>query len=103
MHLVQLFVPLTDADGHRIERDRYRALRDELSATFGGVTIFARAPAQGLWQPRADAPAERDDIVIFEVMTAELDRSWWRRLRMRLEIEFAQEQIVIRAMAYEPL
>jgi hypothetical protein len=39
---------------------------------------------------------ERDNIAVIEVMTKELDRSFWWALRERLERELCQEQIVIR-------
>ena len=44
-----------------------------------------------------------DDIVIFEVMSDYLDRAWWRRFRERLEGEFAQDEIVVRAREVERL
>ena len=39
----------------------------------------------------------RDDIVVFEVMAAELDKEWWDAYRRKLEHGFLQEEIVIRA------
>lgn len=103
MHLVQLFLPLAAQDGRAIEARAFSELRAELTTAFGGVTMFSRAPAQGLWKPDAEAPPERDDIVIYEVMTNDLDRAWWCALRTRLESQFGQEVIVIRAMPFELL
>ena len=39
----------------------------------------------------------RDDIVIYEVMAESVDAAWWGALRERLERDFRQEVIVIRA------
>jgi hypothetical protein len=103
MHLVQLFLSLADNRGEPIDRAAYDALRTELTNAFGGVTVYSRAPARGLWKPADDEPAEADDIVICEVMTHELDRAWWRALRQRLEAQFAQETIVVRVMDCEAL
>ena len=96
-HLVQLLLPLYDNDGAPLPRSLHGALARELTERFGGLTAHTRAPAEGLWQ---ESPAEgpvRDDVVIFEVMTDALDADWWRSLRARLERDFRQEVIVIRA------
>jgi hypothetical protein len=39
--------------------------------------------------------------VVLEVMAEELDRVWWRAYRARLERDFRQDVIVIRASAVE--
>jgi hypothetical protein len=36
-------------------------------------------------------------------MTMAIDRGWWRDLRQKLEAEFRQEEIVIRAQHIEQL
>jgi hypothetical protein len=36
-------------------------------------------------------------------MVEALDRRWWKNYRTELEQLFRQDQIVIRAQAYEPL
>jgi hypothetical protein len=54
---------------------------------------------------RPMAPAKQgarivhDDIVVFELMTDPLDRPWWEAYRHGLEQSFAQDEIVIRAVA----
>jgi hypothetical protein len=45
----------------------------------------------------------RDDIVVLEVMVPVLDREWWHDYRKQLERLFRQDQIVVRAQAYEAL
>jgi hypothetical protein len=94
-HIIEIFLPLTDNQGKRFPETVYNALYEEMTERFGGVTAFTRAPAQGAEQ--TGRGAVRDDIVIFEVMTESLDKSWWAALRRRLERQFAQERILIRA------
>ena len=75
-------------------------MRTTLTDRFSGLTAYTRAPAQGLWS-EADGPPKRDDIVVYEVMTDTLDRAWWADFRRSLERHFAQEELVIRALAVE--
>jgi hypothetical protein len=76
-------------------------VREELAETFGGVTAFSRAPAEGLW--KGEGETRRDDIIVFAVMAETLDTSWWRSYRHQLEERFRQEMIVIRAQAMDLL
>ena len=69
---------------------------EELKRKFGGVTVYDRSPAKG------KTVTSSDDIVIFEVMTDDLERAWWSSCRARLEAKFAQE-ILIRAASIERL
>jgi hypothetical protein len=68
-----------------------------LTERFGGLTVFTRSPAQGTTTD--DGKTVHDDIVVFEVMTENLDASWWRSYRCQLEQEFRQDAIVVRASA----
>lgn len=52
----------------------YEEVRQELTERFGGLTVYRRAPAEGLWK-QDDNRTSLDDIVIFEVMASELDTS----------------------------
>jgi hypothetical protein len=76
-----------------------KALAQELSRRFGGLTAFTRAPAKGLFEQ--DGKQIEDDIVVFEIMTTNLKREWWSTLRARLEADFDQDEIVIRATTIE--
>jgi hypothetical protein len=96
-HLVQLLLPRADAGGERFPRLWYDELRAELTARFGGVTAYLRAPAAGAWVDEGAGEVEHDDIVILEVMVGEIDLAWWRALRQRLEHRFRQDEIVVRA------
>lgn len=95
MYLVQLLLPSYDNAGRRFARAEFNRVKDLLTRAFGGITMFRRSPAEGL--STKAATLVRDEIVIFEVMTATLDRRWWKRYRHRLEAQFSQDRIVIRA------
>ncbi len=95
VHLIQILLPLYDNDGAALPRALYDRVREELAGRFGGLTAFTRAPAEGHW--REEGGTTRDDIVIFEVMTNDLDAAWWGAYRRDLERSFRQETIVIRA------
>jgi hypothetical protein len=101
MHLVQLLLPLKDRDGKPFPRSFYRSVRETLTDRYGGLTAYTRAPAEGLWD--AGDEVAHDDIVIYEVMVAELDRAWWSEYRAALEAQFDQEELVVRAQAIERL
>jgi hypothetical protein len=70
-------------------------LKDRLVERFGGVTVFSRAPAEGLW--RDGGKVERDEMVVFEVMAEDLDAAWWANLRTVLERSLRQDEILMRA------
>ena len=101
MHLIEILLPLRDNEGRPFPAEMYAQLREELVEAFGGLTAFSRSPAEGVWEEGGER--SRDDIVVIEVMSDYLDRAWWRRLRERLEAEFRQEEIVVRARQAERL
>ena len=97
MHLVQLLLPLRDNAGNAFGRDEFDEVRRELMERFGGATLYARAPAVGLWKDD-EGEVARDDVLVAEVMADHLDREWWRLYRADLERRFRQEQFVVRAL-----
>jgi hypothetical protein len=97
MQVVQIFLPLRDNGGRPFAGRCFDEIGRILTERFGGVTVYARSPAHGLWQEGGQKVA--DDIVVFEVMADTLDSPWWRDYRRRLENQFRQREIVIRAMA----
>jgi hypothetical protein len=97
MYLLQILVPLYDNEGHAFEPREYVRLRSELADRFGGVTAYTRAPARGVWKGDS-GETTRDDIVIFEVMTADLDEAWWKAFRQELETRFRQDTVIVRAL-----
>ena len=96
MHLVQILLPVYDNEQNPQPHDEFRRVRRELTERFGGLTVYTRAPAEGMWKLN-DNHTTRDDIVIFEVMASQLDPAWWRTYRHDLEARFRQDVIVIRA------
>jgi hypothetical protein len=97
MNLVQLLLPLCDGEGERFPATQFDAVARELTQRFGGLTAYARSPAAGLWEEQPGR-TRRDDIVVYEVMVDSLDAAWWAGYRKRLEAEFRQEELVVRAL-----
>lgn len=100
MHIVELLLPLFDNEGRPFPDTQMLAIREELVGRFGGFTA-TRTPAEGVWAHRGQRV--RDDIILVEVMTEELDRDWWRAFRARLEKQLRQDTIVIRTHESERL
>jgi hypothetical protein len=101
VYLIQCFLPLQDNDKNRFPREMYDEESQVLTRRFGGLTRYARAPADGVWDGRGKAA--RDELIIYEVMADALDREWWQQHRRDLERCFRQESIVIRAHMIESL
>jgi hypothetical protein len=74
MHLVEIFLPVQDNKGRAFEAANFKAVGEELTKRFGGVTSFSRASAHGTNESGGEV--QHDDIVIMEVMTDELDHDW---------------------------
>ena len=102
MYLIHILLPLNDNDGRPHGRELFRAVADELTEKFGGLTAHTRAPAEGLWK---DGPSKtsKDEIVIYEVMARRLEKAWWRKYRRGLERRFRQTEVVVRAHPVEQL
>jgi hypothetical protein len=102
VYLIEIFLPMSDNDGSPFAKQEYDRVRGELTERFGGVTAYIRSPAVGLWADD-NGRVERDDLAMFEVMTDQLDRRWWAGYRERLEHQFRQEEIVMRATSFDRL
>jgi hypothetical protein len=100
-HLIEVFLPLTRGDCSAVESAEIEGLIAGMADRFGGATAYARSPAEGLWQ--AEGETVRDSIVIVEVMVEDLDRGWWADYRSRLEVAFAQDEILIRVTPVQRL
>jgi hypothetical protein len=92
VYLIEIFLPLADNDGQPFADAKFIEVRDTLTKTFGGVTAFTRAPAQGVF--RDGGKETRDDLIILEVMAETLNREAWSRYRKQLESDFAQDEIL---------
>lgn len=98
MYLIQIFLPMYGNRGEKFPASYYQEVRDRLVDQYGGITAYTRSPAQGMWQPE-EGKTVQDDLVIYEVMVEELDRTWWDACKTSLEQQFQQEAVIIRAQA----
>jgi hypothetical protein len=102
MYLIQLLLPLHDNQKQPFPRTYFELVREDLTNRFGGVTAFLRSPAVGLWKENS-SDINRDEIVMFEVLTDQLDRDWWASYRKELQDKFRQEQLLIWASSVTKL
>jgi hypothetical protein len=99
--LIQILLPLADNAGKNFPSSLYQQTQQELTEKFKGLTAYTRAPAEGLWKPRKGT--QREDVVVYEVVTPSLQRRWWTQYRRRLQKIFRQETVLIRAQRTEVL
>lgn len=102
MHLVQMLVPIYDNAGQRFPAAALHRIRRELTASFGGVTAYTRAPAQGAWEDE-EGRVHHDDVVVIEVIVERLDRVWWTAYRTEVADRLRQATLLVRATAIELL
>jgi hypothetical protein len=95
MYLIEIFLPLSDNQGVPFASTHYSEVRSTLTSKFSGLTAFTRAPAEGT--DDGQNGERRDELIVFEVMVGELDKSWWKMFRQQLEAIFKQDQVLIRA------
>lgn len=95
MYLMQIFIPTRDNEGNRFPEGQYTSLRDELTDRFGGVTIYARSPVEGIWKKSSES-TDVDQMIIYEVLIDKLDNEYWKTLKSQLESSFRQEEILMR-------
>ncbi len=98
MYLIQILLPTTNFG---VSEPVLASLNRTLVVKFGGVTAYTQSPAKGKWL--TGGKEERDDIVILEVMTDEIDATWWKTLRKQLEHDLNQKEIVIRSQPMDKL
>ena len=101
MHLVEVFLPLRFPDGKPVPESLFALVQAELTDRFGGVTLYARSPADGVW--KSSGGVTEDVLVVLEVMTTKLDRHWWRDFRRRGEALFRQDELVVRSTRIDRL
>ena len=94
--LVEIFVPLTNQEGKSFPDRYYHELRNLLLNEFGGVTVYHRSPATGVWDGN-NAGIVQDKLIVFEVMTVSVEKKFWDTLKQELEMQFQQEEILIRS------
>lgn len=96
MHLIQILLPLYDNAGKRLPQDLYVRVREQLLERFDGLTVYTRAPADGFWVDAEKQPVH-DDVIVYEVMTEDIQKEWWHNYRTLLEKLFDQQTLIIRA------
>lgn len=94
MYLFQILLPRTDNEGRPFSGEDFERVKEELARRFDGVTVYRQAPAEGLWKHNNHTGS--DEIIIFEVMTDEIDLADWQRRRSELEQQFRQDKVIIR-------
>ncbi|MDX8457937.1 hypothetical protein [Mesorhizobium humile] len=97
MYLVQILLPRNDNQGEPFPGKEFDDVKEELAVRFKGVTAYLQAPAEGLWKDSGET--DSDEIVIFEVMTPEVNVSDWKLRRGDLERRFKQDNVVVRYLA----
>ncbi len=103
MYLVQILLPVQDQAGQPFAPGLYSELARDLTGRFGGLTAYTQAPAEGIGEEGPGGRAVREPVVIYEVMVDALERTWWRALRERLQLQFHQAELVIRAHRFSRL
>ena len=93
--LIQLLLPLYDGMGKAYPQDSFKTVRKQLLKKFGGVTCYLNSPAKGLWKDD-EQEITNDDVVVYEVMAAEIDKCFWKKYKKELKLIFKEESIVIR-------
>jgi hypothetical protein len=94
MYLIQLLLPLHDNDRQPFAAEYFDIVRRTLMERFGGVTAFLRSPAVGLWKEDKD-DITHDEVVMFEVISSELDSDWWEKYRIELQNKFRQDEVLL--------
>lgn len=97
MNLIQIFLPMYNAQGEKFPNELYKDLIKKFSETFGGATFYKRAPADGFWEEDPETIV-KDELAIFEVMAEEVDGQYWRGQKQQLELVFKQKEILIRSI-----
>jgi len=94
MHLIRLLLPRHDNHKNYFPAEYFGRVRQHLTDRFGGVTAFVRSPAVGVWKENDDE-VNRDEVIMFEVLTEQLDTKWWAEYRKELEKQFSQDEVLI--------
>jgi len=94
--MVEIFLPLARQDGTPQPADCFTQTRSELVEHCGGVTIYARAPAEGLWRDGTEVVA--DQVVVFEALDRAYEAEWWQAYKRRLCERFEQDEVMVRVI-----
>ena len=92
--LIQVYLPLYDPSGKPLPEKLFENVKTTLTEKFGGLTMYTRAPAEGLWK-ETEQKTVKDEIVIYEIMCPELDEAFWKDYKAQLKKQFKQEELLI--------
>ena len=92
--LIQIYLPLYDPSGKAFPEKHYSEIKETLTEKFGGLTMYTRSPAEGLWKEEKENTV-KDDILIYEVLGPELDKAFWLGYKEKLKKLFKQEELLI--------
>lgn len=96
--LIQLYLPKNQPDGTPFKNKLFQKVKAELTERFGGLTMYTRAPAKGLWK-EDNKHTTTDDIIIYEIMAPDLEVEFWKAYKDKLLKRFKQEELLIRCSA----
>jgi len=89
--LIEIFLPRVN---DKMAESKLNQLKNKLIKQFGGLTAYARGPAEGKWL--ANDEVEQDAITVIEVMSSEFDENYWKSVKADLEQLLNQSEILIR-------
>ena len=94
MNLIQILLPLYSNEGALFPQSVFESVKKDLTNTFGGLTAYTRSPASGLW--KEEGKTVHDEIIIYEIMTDNIDTNYWNSYKLKLQQQFRQDEIIIR-------
>jgi inorganic pyrophosphatase len=93
--LIQVYLPKYQPDGKPFSSAMFQKVKAELTEKFGGLTIYAQAPAEGLWK-EDEQHTVSDEIIIYEILAPSIDLKYWKAYKTKLQKQFKQEELLIR-------
>lgn len=96
MRKYEIYLPIKYNDGTDIEPEKFRQVKVELSALFGGLTVSPMAaPFEGTWIH--EGVEYRDMVIKLEIITSDDEKveKFFRDFKHTLKEVFQQEEILI--------
>jgi len=96
MRKYEIYLPIKYNDGTDVEHEKFRQVKVELSALFGGLTVSPMAaPFEGTWIHQG--VEYRDMVIKMEVVTSDDEKieKFFRDYKETLKELFQQKEILI--------
>jgi inorganic pyrophosphatase len=90
---IELFIPVYTKNGKPFPKKHYTNLHQKLTEKFGGLTMYSRVPVTGFWKENSKTTL-KEDIIVYEVLAAEIDDKFWTKLKAWVLKAFNQEEII---------